>query len=455
MIPLTEQILTATINTNTVIALMITVIILLFISAFFSASEMAFSTINSIRLRKFADDNVKGARTAIKIIDNYERTISSILVGNNLVNIANTTICAYLFGMLIINPTLSNILNTIIMTIIILIFGEILPKSFAKINSEKFALKYSKTLLVSMKILWPIVAPFYYVQKAMTRKAKENINTPTVTEDDLEGIIDAMEEEGVIKSEDADLFMGVLDINEKKVYDIMTPRVDVVAVEINDKIEDVIQLFIKNGYSRIPVYKEDKDHMIGILNYKDFFSAYFNKDRDMKVADLITGTIFISENMTVKELIRTMQKQQKHLAIVVDEHGGTSGIVTMEDALEEMVGEIYDEHDEIESLTGIIKISENTYEFSPDLEVSDLFEFLEIEHLPKTEYSTMGGYLYELADNLPEPNQVLETIVYDEQPNDEGEYITKKVRLTFVITKMDNNRIIAVQLKVQTLKDED
>lgn len=452
MIPLTNLILSANISTNTIITLLLTIVLLLILSSFFSASETAFSIINTIRLRKLADENVKGSRTAVKIVENHEKMLASILVGNNLVNIANTTICAYMFSMLIINPTLANLANTVIMTIIVLIFGEIIPKSMAKINPEKFVLKYSKTLYIFIKVLWPLVLPFYYGQRAMTKRAKQNLTaSPSVTEDDLEGIIDTMEEEGVLLSEDADLFMGVLDINEKTVYDIMTPRVDVVAVEIDDEIQEVMDTFIEHGYSRIPVYKDDKDHMIGILNYKDFFRAYFENNQTIAIKDLMTNSVYVAENMTVKDLIRIMQKEQKHLAIVLDEHGGTSGIVTMEDALEEMVGEIYDEHDDMEDSSIITKVGENVYEFNADLEVADLFEYLEIEHLPKTEYSTVGGYLYELADNLPALNQVIETDVYDEQLNNEGEYVTKKVKLQFTITKMENNRILEVSLLVANI----
>lgn len=453
MIPLTQLVLSATISTQTFIYLIIFVVLLLVISAFFSASEMAFSTVNQIRMRKLADDNVRGARRALQIIETYDRTISSILVGNNLVNIANTTVCAYLFGMLIVNPTLANILNTVIMTVIILIFGEILPKSVAKLNPEKTALKFSTPLYVAIKVMHVIVLPFNLLQKLMLKGIKDKNISPTVTEDELESIIDTMEEEGVLKSEDADLFMGVLEINEKTVYDIMTPRVDVIAININDSESIINQCFIDNGYSRIPVYENDKDHMIGIINYKDYFKKYLAGEK-IDIKELVSQTTYVAENMKVKELIRIMQKEKKHLAIVVDEHGGTSGIVTMEDALEEMVGEIYDEHDELEQANAIKLLEENTFEIDAEIELADLFEHLEIEHLPDTEYSSVGGYLYELAENLPMQDQVIETVVYDEQLNEEGEYITKRVKLTFTVTELSNSRIRKVLLKVETLSDE-
>lgn len=430
-----------------------TIIILIIISSFFSSAETAFSTTNAIRMRKLADDNVKGARKALNIIENYDKTLSTILVGNNLVNIANTTICAYLFGMLIVNPTLANLLNTVIMTVIILIFGEILPKSLAKANPEKFALRFSSVMYLLVRAMYPITYVFYKMQLRMLKRV--DTSSPTLTEDDLEGIIDTMEEEGVLNSADADLFMGVIDINEKTVYDIMTPRVDMVAVSVLDTQEAVNKAFLENGYSRLPVYAKDKDHMIGILNYKDYFNALLlenNVKIDLK--KLVSSATYVAENMKVKELIRVMQREKRHMAIVADEHGGTSGLVTMEDALEEMVGEIYDEHDMEEEEQVIKKLEDGKYEVDADVELEDLFEELEIEHLPDTEYSSVGGYLYELAENLPTLNQVIVVNVLDDQLDETtGEYFIKHVRLSFKLIDVQHNRIRKVLLTTETLPD--
>lgn len=454
MIPLTQALLNISLfNGQQAFYLILVMVGLLAFSAFFSASETGFSTTSPLKIRKLADDNVKGARKAMQVIDNYDKTLSIILVGNNLVNIANTTIAAFIFSMLIMNPTISNIANTVIMTIVILIFAEILPKSIAKLNPEKIALRFAGPFLVVSKFVFPITYPFIVLQRVVLKRVKSNgTSSPTVTKDDLESIIDTMEEEGVIKSEDADLYLSVMDINEKTVYDIMTPRVDVVAVNITDTIDEVTQAFLENGYSRLPVYENDKDHMIGILNYKDYFKELIvNKNIDLK--DLTAQTTFVAENMTVKELIRIMQKEKRHLAIVLDENGGTSGVVTMEDALEEVVGEIYDEHDGAETVELFKKLQDNVYEVDAKMELEDLFEELEIENLPETEYTSVGGYLYELSANLPEINQIVEVVVDDEQPNELGEYITKKVRLSFVISEMDEKRIKKVTLLTETLSD--
>ena len=428
-------------------------VVLLFLSAFFSSSETAFSTANSIRMKNYVEEKRKGARKALYIMEHYDKTLATILVGNNFVNIASTTICAIIFGRLIVNPTLANILNTVIMTIIVLIFGEILPKAMAKANAEKFALRFSGIMFVLIKVMYPITILFMLLQKEKKKKSKAEDN-PTVTEDELESIIDTMEEEGVLDANDADIFQGVMDLDEQSIYDIMTPRVDVIAVSIDSKIEELQKVFLESGYSRLPVYEEDKDHMIGIVHIKDFIAKVLNKDKFV-IKDIMSEPIFVSENMKAKELIRKMQQEKKHMAIVIDEHGGTSGIVTFEDVMEEMVGDIYDEHDDEVIVPSLIKVSDNTYDVDPDINLEDLFEQLEIENVPETEYSSLGGYLYELCENLPEVNQKLEVIAIDEQMDDHGNLISKTITMEFTLTEVEDMRIKKVRLVIDPIKPED
>lgn len=428
-------------------------VVLLFLSAFFSSSETAFSTANSIRMKNYVEEKRKGARKALYIMEHYDKTLATILVGNNFVNIASTTICAIIFGRLIVNPTLANILNTVIMTIIVLIFGEILPKAMAKANAEKFALRFSGIMFVLIKVMYPITILFMLLQKSVLKKSKGEDN-PTVTEDELESIIDTMEEEGVLDANDADIFQGVMDLDEQSIYDIMTPRVDVVAISIDSKIEELQKVFLESGYSRLPVYEEDKDHMIGIVHIKDFIAKVLNKDKFV-IKDIMSEPIFVSENMKAKELIRKMQQEKKHMAIVIDEHGGTSGIVTFEDVMEEMVGDIYDEHDDEVIVPSLIKVSDNTYDVDPDINLEDLFEQLEIENVPETEYSSLGGYLYELCENLPEVNQKLEVIAIDEQMDDHGNLISKTITMEFTLTEVEDMRIKKVRLVIDPIKPED
>lgn len=400
-------------------------------------------------MRTLADDNVRGARSAMQVLENFNKALTTLLVGNNLVNIANTTICAYLFSIYIQNPTLANILNTVIMTIVVLIFGEITPKCLAKRNAEKLALATGGIILFLNKLLIPITYPFSLLQKAFIRTKNEE--TPTVTENELESIIDTMEQEGVIDSQDADLFQGVLDVNEKCAYDIMTPRVDVVAIPITESVENIKNIFISTMYSRIPVYTKDIDHIVGILNQKDFFASILQNDHK-SVRKLMQHPLFVNENMKVDKIIQTMQKTQKHQAVVLDEYGGTSGIVCLEDAIEEMVGEIYDEHDEEENCDDVKAIDNSTMIVDGEIDLDTLFEKLEIEHLPETDYTNLSGFLYELTETVPYTNQVVKYNTIDERLNDDGEYISVPVELEFTILKVEDRRIKTVQVKVMDTK---
>lgn len=422
------------------------VIILIAFSAFFSASETAFTKANMLRLRSYADEKKKGARRAIYVCEHSDKALSTILVGNNLVNIASTTICAYLFSKFILNPTLSNFLNTVIMTIIILIFGEILPKSISKANPDKVALTFSGFLYFLMKVLTPITFVFGGLQKLATRKQKND--APTVTEDELESIIDTMNEEGVIDNDEADILQGAIDIKTMTVYDIMTPRVDMIATSVSDSLDTVKELFIEHQYSRIPVYENDKDNIIGVLNQKDFMIKYL-KNEEIVIRDIMTTPCFVTETMKVDDVIRLMQKEKKHLLIVLDEYGGTSGIVSMEDAIEEVVGEIYDEHDDEEpTKTPITKIDENKYIVDPETSVEDLYDYLEIEHLPETNYSSVGGMLYELSETLPEVGAKYTVTAIDDILNEHNDYVQTITVLNFTITKMDERRIVELELDV-------
>ncbi len=450
MVPLSRFLNSSNFFSGQNISLILGIIVLIMFSAFFSASETAYSTSNLIRLRNYADDNVKGARRALRISENYDKTLSTILVGNNLVNIASTTIAAFLFSNMISNPTLANILNTVVMTIAILIFGEILPKSLAKNNPETVALKFSGIMRFMIIILTPISFFFTKLQKGVVKQKKSNQDKlPTVTEDELETIIDTMEEEGVINSDDADLFQSVLSINDKTAYDIMTPRVDVSAVEKNESFENIRKVFEETKFSRLPVYLEDIDHIVGIINLKDFYPKLFAKS-DFKIEDIMTEPIYLNENVKVDDIIRQMQSEKKHMGIVLDEYGGTSGIVCLEDALETMVGEIYDEHDEEEANEMITKTDNNEYIVDAEMELTDLFDILEIEDIPESQYTTVGGFLYELsAENLPKESQefVVDSIdqIHDEKT---GEYFEKAVKIHFIIIEIEDKRIRKVKVTV-------
>lgn len=448
--PLSNLLLMSDTGVNIILSLAIVVLIVM--SSFFSSSETAYSSVNTIRMKSLADDNVKGARKAVYICENYKKTLATILVGNNLVNIACTTICAFLFGRAIVNPTVANIVNTVVMTIVILIFGEILPKSLAKHNSEKTALAFAGIMYYLVKVMTPITWFFIKLQNAIVRD-KENPE-PTVTEDELEDIINTMEDEGVIASEDADLIQGVLDLNERCAYDIMTPRVDVTAISIDEDVDKIKNIFIDTQYSRLPVYTDSIDNIVGVLSQKDFFAAILLKHK-ISVKNLMSEPLFMSEKLKVDDIIRQMQATKKHLAIVIDEYGGTSGIVTMENAIEEIVGDIYDEHDEVEVNDSIKKVGDNTYVVGGEVEIEELFEHLGIEHMPESDYSDVAGLIYERCEDLPVENEEIKMEISDDVLQEDGEYATREVELTFKILGVEDNRVTKVQVVVTPKSQEE
>jgi CBS domain containing-hemolysin-like protein len=426
-------------------------------SAYFSASEMAFTTVNQIRLKNLADNKVRGARKAIYITEHYDKTLSSILIGNNLVNIASTTICAYIFATLIANPTYANLANTVIMTLIILTCGEILPKTIAKADPLKFTLRTSGLMYFIVKVLTPFSCVFLKMQSLATKKAKgksELADEPTVTEGELESIIDTMEEEGVMSKDNAEIMQGVLELPSRTAYDIMTPRVDVVAINYTESVKNIQDIFIKTMYSRLPVYDGTIDKVIGILNQKDFFKAMLSGDK-IYIKKIMSEPLFINENMKVDDIIREMQTTKKHMGVVLDEHGGTNGIVCMEDAIEEMVGEIYDEHDTLDDQKEFVdKKNDNEYVVDPDMDLKDFFEMLEIEHLPDTEYTSVGGFLFEMSEELPVQGKVIVFKTIDERVVD-GVYVSVLVEIHFTLSKVEDNRIKEIGVVVVDCNDVD
>ena len=443
MLNLNALLLSANLFDVTNVGYIVGIIFLLVCSAFFSASEIAFSSSSRVRIKSLAEQNKRGARKALYIYEHFDNALSTILVGNNFVNILSTTLCASLLLNVIVNPIVYNIVNTVVMTIIILIFGEILPKSVSKINPENTSLKLAPILFVIMKVLYVFCAPFNLLQKAFTKKSKKS-KKPTVTEDELEDIVETMEDEGVIDEQNADIIFGALKFNDVSVKDIMTPRVDVVCVNISSTIDEIKKLFLKNQYSRMPVYSKSKDNIVGILNQKDFFSALVGKSK-VNLQDMITPAIFVSKNTKINDVMKLMQREKKHMAIVSDEYGGTSGIVTMEDCFEEVFGEVYDEHDD-GVVTTISKLQDNKYLINASLSVEELFDYLQIEKMPKNKYSTIATFLCDIAKKIPQQGALINYKTVDEVINEDSKFIQKKITLSFKLTKVEKRRIKEVEL---------
>lgn len=433
--------------TNTDLFSIIGIIFLIICSAFCSSSETAYSSSNTLRLKSLAEEKAHGARKAIYIVENFEKTLSVILTFNNLVNIACTSIAAYEFAKFITNPTIANLLNTVVLTIVILIFGEILPKSKAKQNPEKFALAFSGIIYFLIKFSF-IYYPFYWLQKLTLRKKKDELDQPTVTEDELESIIDTMEEEGVIDHDNKEIIQGAINLSELSAYDVMTHRKDAIFVDIETNIDEVKKTFIDYQYSRIPVFKETRDNVVGILNQKDLFTAIAS-NKKITLDKIMTKPHFVSEEMKLDDLIRELQREKKHLAIVVDEQGGTSGLVTMEDCIESIFGEIYDEHDEVDKTEKIKKLDDGSYIVDADTEVDELFETLEIEKKPNTDYPTVGGFIFEIAEELCSINDEVRFETIDEQIDEHGNFINKHITMVFTILKIKDRKIEQVKLNIE------
>ena len=420
-----------------------TIILLIVCAAFFAASETAFSSVNIMHVKTYAEQKVKGARRAKYICDHYDLTLVCLLVGNLLANIANTTICAYLFSKFISSPTIANILNTVVMTVIILIFGEILPKAYAKHNPEKLALMLSGMVYFFIKAVYILAVPFYALQKLVVRKSEET----KITQDEFGSIVDTMKSQGTIGGEGADIIHGTMNLGEKTVYDIFVPRVDMIAIPLTATEKEIFDIYSNNQFNRVPVYSEDKDNIVGVLNFKDYIVASKNSKK-VSIEKLMLPPLRVSETMKVDELIKLMRKEKKHLAVVVDQYGGTSGVVTIENALEILVGKMYDEHaaDEKEPMR---KIGKNKFDVDPEMSVESLFKFLEIENLPETKYPSVGGMIYGLSENLPENGTVVNVETVDDVLNEKDAYVSITTKLVFTVEKVEDNRIKQISLVVE------
>ena len=420
-------------------------LILLIVSSFFSMSETVFASMNVFRMRNFIEEGRTGAKKAYWIHDHFDLTLSTILVGNNLANIALATVSASIFSRIFqAQPNLAMIVNTMAMTTIILIFGEIIPKSLAKRYSDTIALRISALMFILIKLLRPITYGFLKIQRLFLRK--DTRVTISVTEDELETIIDTMEEEGSIDEDEAEMLQSVLDLSQRKVYEIMTPRVDMVAINVNDSVEQIKEIYFEHQFSRIPVYEEYRDNIIGVLTERDFFTKLI-KGEIMDIRKMMKTPIFVSKSMRVDTLIETLQRENSHLAVVSDEFGGTSGIVTMEDALEELVGEIYDEHDDVDEEL-IKKYNDAEYGVNADVYLNDLFEELNLGTPPATD-QTLGAWLFDKFEKIPEVDmsfvltQQLIHYGHSTQPS--------QIEIKFIIREIRERRIKHVNIVIKKL----
>ena len=409
------------------IGMIVALIILVAMSAYFSATETAFTSLNRIRLRTKADAGDRRAAKTLALSEDYDKLLSTILIGNNIVNNVATTIGAVLFIKLIDDvrgPTVS----AIVLTVVILIFGEVSPKSLAKEHPEAWAMFATPLLRLFLLVL----APANFLFSQWTRLLSVVVRSrgdDGITEEELVGMVDQAETEGGLDEHESDLIRNAIEFNDLEVSEILTPRVDLVAAEEDSTMEEVAALFVESGYSRIPIYHETIDNIVGVIHEKDFYAARYRGETMLK--NLKAPVFYTTGNTKISELLRILQKNKAHMAVVVDEYGGTEGIATLEDILEELVGEIWDEHDEV--IETFQKQSDGSYLIACSADLDDMYDLFQVKG--ECDAATVSGWVMEQVGRVPE----------------EGDHFQAE-GLDVTVTRVEHRRVLEIQVRV--IEDE-
>ena len=406
------------------IGTLVVIVICVILSAYFSATETAFASLNHIRVKNMAEKGDRRAILVMKLLDRYDSVLSTILVGNNVVNIGATSLATVFFVRMLGEDAGSGI-ATLVTTLVLLIFGEISPKSMASEFPEQVAMLAAPLLSCIVAVLTPVNFLFGLWKKFLAKLIKGEEDR-AITDEELLTIVDEAETGVGIGEEESDLIRNSIEFRDQEAVDILTPRVDIVGVEYGTSNQEIADIFAQTGYSRLPVYREDMDHITGILYEKDFYNKIFGSDRT--IDSIIRPTVFITEHKKIDELLRELQKKKIHLAVVVDEYGGTVGIVSMEDILEELVGEIWDEHDEI--VQEIRKITDSDYVVEGSANLEKLFDEIGCER--EHDSITVSGWILEIAGKVPSRGDVYH---YE--------------NMTIRILEMDGHRVGKIKLHVE------
>ena len=369
--------------------------VLVAFSAFFSASETAFSSLNQIRLKSRADDGDRTAARVLAMAEKYDKLLSTILVGNNIVNIAAASIGTIIFTQML-GAERGATVSTIVLTIVVLIFGEVTPKSLAKEMPETVATAVAPALSLLMVVFTPLTWLFSQWKRLLNHFVHSS-ESDTITEGELMTMVSEAENDGELTDRESELIRSAIEFDDVEVEEILTPRVDVVAVADDIPLEELAQTFAESGYSRLPVYHGTIDNIIGVVHEKDFYIARLKKET--KIDDLVAPTLYTTGSTQISQLLRTLREQHHHMAVVVDEYGGTEGIITLEDILEELVGEIWDEHDE--ETEDFRKQSDGSWLVAGSASVDDLFETLELPEDEDIDSNTVNGLVQEKTCHLP------------------------------------------------------
>ena len=406
---------------SSLIGMTVAIVILVMCSAYFSATETAFTSLNTIRMKTWAENGDKRAARALAVGEDYDKLLSSILIGNNIVNITATTISTLLFTKIFV--TYGATISTVVITIVVLIFGEISPKSVAKEFPERFAMFSAPILRVIILVLTPLNFLFSMWKKLLSKIFKPS-GDDGITEEELMGIVDQAESEGGLDAHEGDLIRASIEFNDLDVSDILTPRVDLVAVDEESTMQEVGALFVENGYSRLPIYHETIDNIIGVVHQKDFYKARVRGED--RLAMIKSPVVYTTPNTKIFKLLRILQMNKVHMAVVVDEYGGTEGIVTLEDILEELVGEIWDEHDEVTEF--LHKQPDGSYNIDCTTDLDDMYDLFEIKG--ECEASTVSGWVLEQIDRIPKQGD---------------HFIAEGLEVT--VTAVDNRRVMEINVK--------
>lgn len=410
----------------------IAILLLMVLSAFFAATETAFTSINRIKIKNLANDGNHKARRVVRLSEKYDDLLSTILIANNIVNIAATSIATVLFIRLYgdYGPTIA----TIFSAVVILVFGEITPKTVAKEIPEKFSMFAAPFIQAIMVIMTPITY-FFAVLKKVSIKIFKVSGHHKITEDELMTMVEEAETDGGIDEGQSELIQNAIEFNDLVAIDVLTPRVDMEAIDIDMTNDEVDEIFRNTGFSRLPVYDDDLDEILGVLNQKDFHNYIYGKENS--ISDFVKPVAFVAGSMRLATLLRKLQQMKSHMAIIVDEYGGTEGLVTMEDIIEELVGEIYDEHDVVMSQQ-VTELQNGTYRVMCNANLANVFDYFGIEE--EVDANTVNGWVVLCLDKLPEKG-------------DTFEYTADFKRLKGRVTKANGKKAIEINLSVEALPE--
>ena len=406
--------------------IILVMIALVAMSAYFSATETAFSSLNRIRLKNMAENGNKRAALTLRMAEQFDQLLSTILVGNNIVNIGVSSIATVMFIKWLRNDSLGPTVATVVVTVVVLIFGEITPKSLAKESPEKFAMFSAPFMRVLMTLLTPVNFLFSLWKKLIGMIVRSD-ETPSITEEELLTIVEEAEQDGGINEDESELIRSAIEFNDLQAVDIFTPRVDIEAVPVDADNETIAAKFNETGFSRLPVYDETVDDIVGIIHLKDFYVNVYHGAAPLET--IIKPAVFITRSMKIYDLLRLLQKEKAHMAVIADEYGGTVGIVTMEDILEELVGEIWDKHDEV--VEEFEKIADDRYRIVCSANLEDMFELFDIKTESESDITTVSGWVMENLGRIPVEGDVFES---------DG--------LQVVVTKTDARRVVEIEVQV-------